>query len=288
MALGNLTNNPGNLLANGINWQGLTGSTKANGLGYDVFDTPASGVRALAIDLKTAIGNGYNTLTALIAHYLGNPIKNGVIQPTSANPNPGNYLATVEQISGLSANSQISSANVAGIAQGIIKAEGSSVAGPDLNLGLARAGFGNGQMTQAQTGLTGAVGSLYNDFSTGLNSVITNPFGSANILGNTMGAGVVGLATNPAASLSILTDSFNAGARTTGQAAADTSAQAITAAGNTIGGSIAGVQGFISNLFSASNLERIVLIVVGLLLLAAAVFTLSKSYLPPSAAAAMA
>lgn len=288
MSLGNVNNNPGNLLSNGINWQGLVGTSQANGLGYAKFDTPASGVRALAVDLKTAIGNGYNTLAKLIAHYLGNPIKNGVIQPTSANPNPMNYLTTVEQVSGLGPNSTISASNVGSIAQGIIKAEGNTASGADLNTGLARAGLGNGTMTQAQTGFSGAIGSISNDFSTGLNSVITNPFGSASILGSTFGAGVQGLTTDPLGSLGGLGSSFNTGLNTSAQAAADTSSQAIAAAGNTIGGAISGVQGLISNLFSASNLERVVLVVVGILLLAAAIFTLSKSYVPPAAAAALA
>lgn len=62
--LGLRNNNPGNLRP-GDNWQGMIGENA----GFVVFENIAWGIRALAIDLRTKIRNGYNTVEKIITRY---------------------------------------------------------------------------------------------------------------------------------------------------------------------------------------------------------------------------
>jgi hypothetical protein len=275
VALGNTDNNPGNLLGGPGQpaFQGITGTTNANGLGYDVFATPQLGVRALVVDLTTAVKNGSNTLITLVAHYLGNPVKNGVIQPTKNNPNPQNYLTTVEQVSGLSANAQINSGNVGGVAQGIIRAEGSTVDPSVFSQGVAMAGA-QPPITQAQSSLQGAVSSFETNFGAGANAFITDPVAALGVLGNTIGAGTNAFLTQPAAATNFLLNTQAAGASTIAGAASDTATQAagtataaVAGATADIAGSISGIQGFFANIFSAQTAQRGTFVVVGIGLL---------------------
>ena len=59
-------NNPGNIRANGIAWQGMTGDDGE----YLIFDTPANGIRALARVLHTyAFVHGLKTIQQIIKRW---------------------------------------------------------------------------------------------------------------------------------------------------------------------------------------------------------------------------
>jgi Autographiviridae peptidoglycan hydrolase len=59
-------NNPGDIRAQGFNWQGMIGQDSS---GFVVFQDISWGVRALARDITTKIGEGYDTITTLITRY---------------------------------------------------------------------------------------------------------------------------------------------------------------------------------------------------------------------------
>lgn len=64
LPIGLRNNNPGNLRP-GDNWRGMIGE---NG-GFIVFEDVSFGIRAMAIDLRTKIGKGYNTITKIITRW---------------------------------------------------------------------------------------------------------------------------------------------------------------------------------------------------------------------------
>jgi hypothetical protein len=84
--LGLRNNNPGNLRT-GDNWQGMIGENK----GFVVFQDLAHGIRALAIDLRTKINSGYNTID-LIAYRYAPPSENNTVA----------YIARLSDYTGLS------------------------------------------------------------------------------------------------------------------------------------------------------------------------------------------
>jgi hypothetical protein len=280
MSFGDKLNNPGDLtvgnskigrIGSGMLYPGQSGYVNGPTLSdgshfiFAQFPDAATGSAGLVDYVKRHIAKGWNTVSTFVFGFLGTSSDN------AANPHVQSYLKAVEHSTGLGPNDHITAANADAIAAGISRAEGSK-----------------SYMTTAQTNLGGAVGSLAHDFTTGLGSVITNPFGSGQILGQTVldGSGLV--LTDPGKGLDILTSGFQAGATTTAQAAADTSAQAITQAGSAISGALGDFNTFLGSIFNGNNLERAVLVVVGILLLAAALFALSKNYVPPAAAAALA
>ena len=284
MAFGTSIFNPGDLtvgnsntglIGNGMLYPGqsgvVSGPTLSDGSNFFFAQFPNAQIGSAAlIDYVTRhIAKGWNTLATFVYGFLGTSSNN------AANPHVAGYLQAVEQATGLGPNSTITAADAPAIAAGISKAEGTT-------------GFTMG--TQAQNSLGGALSSLVNDFNTGVNYIGQNGVAAgASIFGQTAAQGSLFAAQNPAAALGMLTGSFNTGASTVTKAASDTTAQAINSVGKQIAGigsAITGLQNFGNSLFSPSNLERGVLIVVGILLLAAAVFTLSKSYVPSVVAAA--
>jgi hypothetical protein len=239
VAIGIGINNPGDLLY-GTPWQGVTGSQSGNGLNYAVFDSPADGWRALTVDLSSAISHGYNTLSALVYHFLGTSTNN------AANPAVANYLSTVERVTGLSANSPLSTdpGTLNALATGFSTAEGTI------------SGFGQ----FASGGGASAVGVG--------GSVSTNPFDPANMFNpsNTItgAAGVWSWITgsnvpNPVNPSQIITPSM------VGAAAAQIPGQAASAA----------TTGVLNALGGPTVLPRLTIGVVAILLLAAGIFMLA-------------
>lgn len=86
--IGLRNNNPGNLRP-GDNWQGMIGT---NG-GFIQFQNIAYGLRALGIDLRTKINNGYNTIELLVFRYAP-PGENDTLS----------YINSVSDDTGLSQN----------------------------------------------------------------------------------------------------------------------------------------------------------------------------------------
>jgi hypothetical protein len=285
VSVGTYQNNPGDFLTlNGQPWKGLT--TPTVNPGYQAFTSMPLGVRALAVDLQTAVGNGYNTLITLVAHFLGNPVSNGQIVPNGANPNSQNYLTTVEKVTGLSANSKLTNADIANVANGIIKAEGSNVSPSDFASGISLAGLSsNTSSAGLSAGLTGG-----NPSSGGITIQQVQ-----NLVPDTYQKMTVGLsgdvADNPAFDYTSITPGSGdfvsnsiTGIASASKATSNAVSGAVSGVANSISGvagAISGVQGFIANLFSVGNAERLVFVIIGLLLLAAGLFTLVKQYGPP-------
>lgn len=97
--LGIRNNNPGNLrYVSSIHWKGQVGSNK----GFAVFDTVENGIRAMAIDLKTKIGKGLDTLNKYIPVYA----------PPSENDTVA-YINNVSRQTGISPNDKITFNNEA-------------------------------------------------------------------------------------------------------------------------------------------------------------------------------
>lgn len=63
--LGLRNNNPGNLRTSADRWLGKIGDNQ----GFVVFENIAYGTRALGIDLRTKMRNGYDTIEAIITRY---------------------------------------------------------------------------------------------------------------------------------------------------------------------------------------------------------------------------
>lgn len=89
-------NNPGNLEANGIKWQGLS-KTQTDGRFYQ-FVEPFWGIRALARDMYTKIGRGVNTPKKIIEVYA----------PSFEN-NTTAYYESVADFMGIGVNDRIDS-----------------------------------------------------------------------------------------------------------------------------------------------------------------------------------
>lgn len=64
LPIGLRNNNPGNLRP-GDNWQGMIGVNN----NFIVFENIAYGLRAMAIDLRTKINSGYNTIRSIITRW---------------------------------------------------------------------------------------------------------------------------------------------------------------------------------------------------------------------------
>jgi hypothetical protein len=250
MSAGDKLNNPGDFLSAGVpNFQGITSTSGT----YAQFDSMSSGVRAIAVDVGTAIKNGYNTLYSLTNHYLGTTN----LQPNSQNANPAGYLSALEKATGLGPYDKLTSSNVSSVVSGIIQGEGSHVSTADFNSGIARAGYVTTNQQQ--------VGSLYSNFTAGLDAFSTHPFDALSYLGGQAAAGTGSLVTNPSGFFDFLGNKYNNGAAAVSGAASDTAKQVSDP-----------VTTFLSGLFSQTNLNRAALIILGLLMLAAAFFALSR------------
>ena len=86
VSLGLRDNNPGNIIYDGTQWQGMTGVNS----GFVTFKNIDYGIRALGIDLTTKINEGYDTITLIINRYA----------PQSAGNDPVSYIQIVSQMSG--------------------------------------------------------------------------------------------------------------------------------------------------------------------------------------------
>lgn len=76
LPLGLRNNNPGNLMYNGDQWQGMTGTyTNSNGTYYQ-FANILWGIRAQATDIRTKINRGLNTISKLIEVYAPRSVHN--------------------------------------------------------------------------------------------------------------------------------------------------------------------------------------------------------------------
>lgn len=228
------TNNPGNILG-GIgtpSWQGVTGTyVSSNGLTYDQFDTASDGFRALAIDLKNAIAEGYNTIPALVAHYLGTST------PNSQNASPSNYVATVEKVTGLNGTQTLTTSNVASLVQGFSTSEGTwGSLQSGYQAGIASAGLTANADSTGLIANAGGLGNSLEQAASGAFNMLTNPL--SGLLGN-----VVPAAASAASTAGILPPS---------------------------------VTGLFTNLTSGTFITRIALVVIGFILVAAAIFALAK------------
>jgi hypothetical protein len=278
VAIGLTDNNPGDLLVSGnvINWQGETGTVSVGPYTYYSFDTVADGIRALAIDLTTAINNGANTVSALVYHFLGTSANN------TANPAVSNYLSAVSQGSGLSTNQTITTANVPQLVQGILNAEGtaSGTSQADINMGLQEAGYsGVSGMSPAQTVLTSAVNNGLNNFGTGLNELFTNPLQFASIYGGILSNGVQAIVSNPGATASGLATNAGTGAAVVGTAAANTATQATQAAAAAAQATtnfFTSITKWLQGISTRSFVTRVALVILGMLLIAAAIFAFTR------------
>ena len=266
MSAGDRLNNPGDFLS--ANFPGFQGGSVTSGP-YASFDTMSNGVRAIAVDVNTAIGNGYNTLASFVNHYLGT----SNLQPNSQNANPAGYLATLEKATGLGPNDRLSGANVPGVVAGIIQGEGSHVSQSDFQSGLSAAGFSTTQGVN-MTANQDAVGSLYSNFMAGVNAFATQPGAAFSYLGGQFTAGAAATAQNPLAAAQYLTGNFSKGLTATTAAAGDTATQAANASG------IPALANAVTGFLSLSTLHRGVIILLGFVLLAAAIFALSNNKLP--------
>lgn len=92
LPLGLRNNNPGNLRDSGILWQGRVGANK----GFTVFDAVENGIRAYAVDIRSKINRGLNTINKIIPVYA----------PPSEN-NTSSYITTVVRLTGFSADKKL-------------------------------------------------------------------------------------------------------------------------------------------------------------------------------------
>lgn len=84
-------NNPGNIRP-GDSWQGMVGSEND----YIIFKDTSWGLRAMATDISSKIGKGFNTITKIVNRYA---------PPGPPDYNPAaNYIAEVSRISGFGPN----------------------------------------------------------------------------------------------------------------------------------------------------------------------------------------
>lgn len=133
LPIGLRNNNPGNIRP-GDNWQGMIGT---NG-GFVVFKDVTFGIRAMAIDLRTKIGNGYNTITKIITRWA----------PPSENDTAA-YISNVEYSTGWDADRVLTadSATYKRLIRAIMNIElganySAMVTDADINEGIALMGGG--------------------------------------------------------------------------------------------------------------------------------------------------
>jgi len=99
-------NNPGNIEYSAANdWQGQTGSDGR----YAVFADPVWGIRAMGKVLDSYGRRGVDTVAEIVATWA----------PESENPT-GNYIATVEELTGLTAASRITRADYPALVEAMI------------------------------------------------------------------------------------------------------------------------------------------------------------------------
>lgn len=124
-------NNPGNVeYSPTIAWKGQIGREGV----YLVFDTAENGIRAMARDLKTKIGSGYNTITKIINRYAP-PEDNGGAAGVAA------YVADVATRAGISATATVTTAHIAALVPAMIHHENGVMPYPPetLRAGIAAA-----------------------------------------------------------------------------------------------------------------------------------------------------
>ncbi len=91
-------NNPGNLRKSRVRWTGkIAGADKA----FETFDTMRNGIRASAVNVRTQLRRGHNTLAKLIA----------IWAPASDGNDPHGYAATVARAAGVSVVTALSWSN---------------------------------------------------------------------------------------------------------------------------------------------------------------------------------
>lgn len=98
LPLGIRNNNPGNLMYNGDQWQGMTGIVTTSAGQYYQFENILWGIRAMATDLRSKINRGLNTITKIIEVYA----------PRTAHANATDaYILYVSSRTGINANSAL-------------------------------------------------------------------------------------------------------------------------------------------------------------------------------------
>jgi len=109
LPIGLRNNNPGNIRP-GDNWQGMLGEAG----GFVVFENVAYGIRALGIDLRTKIKNGYDTIELIIFRYAP-PIENDTLE----------YIRRVVLTTGIEQNKELNPdpETLAKLCRGIINVE---------------------------------------------------------------------------------------------------------------------------------------------------------------------
>jgi hypothetical protein len=88
-------NNPGDLVYDGTQWQGM--SNPNNDGKFIIFADSTWGLRALALDLTNAIKGGADTITTLITKY----------SPSSDNNNTAELIANMAANTGIAADTQL-------------------------------------------------------------------------------------------------------------------------------------------------------------------------------------
>lgn len=147
--LGLRNNNPGNLrFSPSIDWKGQIGSNK----GFAVFKDVQHGIRAYAINIRTAIRRGNDTLNKLIPIYA----------PPSEN-NTNAYISSVEALTGIKRNVKIAATpeTLAKLARGMFSVElgkkfADLITDSDIREGISMMG-GGGIAAAAAVGGGGAI-----------------------------------------------------------------------------------------------------------------------------------
>lgn len=137
-------NNPGNIKADGTQWQGLTGNDGT----FFIFRDMGWGCRALATSLVTMIGKGFDTITTLIGEWA----------PSTEN-NTTAYIDSVSTDTGIDPGTQLGTDpdTIASLCRAIINHENGSslsaqyVSDEDIQTGLSL--MNNPLVSLAQAGL---------------------------------------------------------------------------------------------------------------------------------------
>ncbi len=258
-SFGDTINDPGDIKANGVGFQGITGSKSVQSnagptVTFDVFDTMADGVRAIAKIIAAHLNKagGSETVSQVATDYLGTS------QNNAENPNVASYIAAVAQGSGLSANATVTSANIGQLVQGILKGEGtaSGVSQADLSSGVTMAGYslGDGQAYSGNDLLSdagiAASGFVNSDGTQAVNTIAANSSGQSMI--STGAATAAGNATSSSHGAGTNTNSATSGLLST-------------------------LSTLLGDFTGAGFATRLVLIILGVILVAAAVFGLTKT-----------
>ena len=191
-SFGDTINNPGDIKANGVAFQGITGqqSVQSNAgptVTFDVFDNIIDGIRAVAKILATHLtkAGGSETVEQAAEQYLGTSTNN------AENPNVQSYVQAVASGAGLTPQSNVTTANLSQLVTGIFKGEGtlSGVTSSQIASGISAAGFnGNDLLSDPAVSTSGFVNS---DGTQAVNTIAANSngqslisTGAANNMGN--------------------------------------------------------------------------------------------------------